>query len=403
MKELLLNSKLQLVALKQGHVAHQLLCSNSASSDAASGLVWHAAPAARAYLPLLLCSMRSVAAAGQQLVLTESGVGSSRSSSSSWWRGWQTWVCVQLGNAAAALLQLRASFLAIRECHAAAEASRTPWQSNLMVLYSLAFLVAMGFLIALVGVTVGKLSWVAGGGLAVAVIALYLATSIIFVNNLSLYRLLCRVVCGTHAAKRAGLGWALELSLLQYENMLLWQHIVTEQAAPVAAAAGACTIDAAAFLDQLPKRLTKLPDQGLPAAAAEQLEHFGRKWPVLLSCRTADPQQQQQQELVQQLVDHEQQLQLASEFVELFQLILAEVPSPLGCNNPACGNLDGLSELEASKQECSGCRVACYCSEACQKAHWMQHKAACGRLRATASSTKSSSSKAASKASRNQA
>ena len=92
---------------------------------------------------------------------------------------------------------------------------------------------------------------------------------------------------------------------------------------------------------------------------------------------------QQQQQQMQQLVgNQEQQLQLLRDLIVLFQVLLAEVPFPMGCNTPACARLDGLSEVKASTTKvCTGCKVACYCSEACQHEHWEQHRAACKRLR----------------------
>jgi hypothetical protein len=31
---------------------------------------------------------------------------------------------------------------------------------------------------------------------------------------------------------------------------------------------------------------------------------------------------------------------------------------------------------------CSGCRAACYCNEACQRAHWKAHKSECQKIKA---------------------
>jgi hypothetical protein len=55
------------------------------------------------------------------------------------------------------------------------------------------------------------------------------------------------------------------------------------------------------------------------------------------------------------------------------------------CSNPNCINLAGLSELEllmggAAERGggyCSGCKRVCYCSEACQKECWEDHREAC--------------------------
>ena len=42
-----------------------------------------------------------------------------------------------------------------------------------------------------------------------------------------------------------------------------------------------------------------------------------------------------------------------------------------------CKNLTGCSEALLEVKKCAGCRRAQYCSPACQKAAWKQHKAAC--------------------------
>jgi hypothetical protein len=57
-----------------------------------------------------------------------------------------------------------------------------------------------------------------------------------------------------------------------------------------------------------------------------------------------------------------------------------EVPSPVGCNNPGCVNLRGLSEAETAAKACGGCKVARYCSQECQRGHWKVHRPTCQRL-----------------------
>jgi hypothetical protein len=60
----------------------------------------------------------------------------------------------------------------------------------------------------------------------------------------------------------------------------------------------------------------------------------------------------------------------------------AAVPLANACNNPSCSELGGLSEAALVKgRRCSRCKAG-YCSEACQTAHWKQHKTACKLLAA---------------------
>jgi hypothetical protein len=58
----------------------------------------------------------------------------------------------------------------------------------------------------------------------------------------------------------------------------------------------------------------------------------------------------------------------------------------LGCSNPRCTNLSGPSAegLVAGCKgvRCGGCRVARYCSPACQKEDWAKHRHVCRRLAA---------------------
>ena len=69
-------------------------------------------------------------------------------------------------------------------------------------------------------------------------------------------------------------------------------------------------------------------------------------------------------------------LELLEQLLLLCEGVVAAVPVPLGCNNPSCTSLDGVSEASAAKV-CSGCKKAHYCGTACVKAHWKEHKPYC--------------------------
>ena len=118
----------------------------------------------------------------------------------------------------------------------------------------------------------------------------------------------------------------------------------------------------------VPSRIAKLPQHGLPSAVVSQLDFINSSWPhKVLSGEQQPAGEQEVEELLQDLL-------------LLGQLFMEEVPSPLGCNNPGCGDLRGLSELTASCKTCTGCGVVKYCSRGCQVGHWKAHKAMCKRL-----------------------
>lgn len=52
------------------------------------------------------------------------------------------------------------------------------------------------------------------------------------------------------------------------------------------------------------------------------------------------------------------------------------------CAHLRCTNLVGASEAEMRPRRCGGCGTLRYCSEACSRAHWRAHRAACRRLQA---------------------
>ena len=118
----------------------------------------------------------------------------------------------------------------------------------------------------------------------------------------------------------------------------------------------------------VPSRIAKLPQHGLPSAVVSQLDFINSSWPhKVLSGE-------------QQLAGEQEVEELLQDLLLLGELLVEQVPSPIGCNNPGCGDLRGLSELTASCKTCTGCGVVKYCSRACQVGHWKVHKDMCKRL-----------------------
>jgi hypothetical protein len=65
--------------------------------------------------------------------------------------------------------------------------------------------------------------------------------------------------------------------------------------------------------------------------------------------------------------------------------MLSSIAVPHFCNNPACVNLSGPTEVRLVSGRscvCAGCHVARYCGRACQRAAWKQHKPVCNMLAA---------------------
>jgi hypothetical protein len=50
------------------------------------------------------------------------------------------------------------------------------------------------------------------------------------------------------------------------------------------------------------------------------------------------------------------------------------------CANLRCASLTGASEAASRGRKCGGCRAVRYCSEACSRADWKQHRVACRLL-----------------------
>ena len=359
LKEVLVSGQLQLRLAPQQQQRDELsCCCGPPSSTIGVRGVSDAGRYQQAHLQLLLCSVRAVAATVQQLVVMES-----KGSRSSWGSRFRALLCVLAGNLAAALLAL---------IQLANQLSSLWLSSGDCIIYGV-FLAASYYSYPLgrLGecVTYGRMLW-----------SCILRPA---VNYKPLQQLLSQWAGYRPSVYKKCLQCALELSLLQYQNILLWQETAagstSSAAAAGTAAAGANSREGAALLQQLPKRLAKLPDKGLPAAAVEQMGSISRRWPDVLQYGT-DPQQQQQpqhvfgtqqeqtqqqhlqhvcgtqeqqmqqQQLQQVIRTQEQQQQLLAALMQLFEAVLSQVPSPLGCNNPACVTLDGLSELDASKR-----------------------------------------------------
>jgi hypothetical protein len=81
-------------------------------------------------------------------------------------------------------------------------------------------------------------------------------------------------------------------------------------------------------------------------------------------------------------------LQEAGQQLQLAGSALCSFAVPCLCNNPACANLAGCTEVglvSGRSCVCGGCCVARYCGPTCQRAMWKQHKPVCAALAAAAS------------------
>ena len=170
---------------------------------------------------------------------------------------------------------------------------------------------------------------------------------------------------GTQASKtESGILAAATLGKVFLESLQRWDARAHLQHKPGEADGAASARVSDALQQLLPKRMMSLPQKGLPAAVVKQLELLGGKWLHFDVLK----------------VDREVQLQVLCDVVELCQVLQQEVPCPIGCNNPRCVDLKGVSEAVASCKTCTGCGVARYCSRECQVGHWKEHKATCRRL-----------------------
>lgn len=75
---------------------------------------------------------------------------------------------------------------------------------------------------------------------------------------------------------------------------------------------------------------------------------------------------------------------LPQQVVEAVRKLSALLPLPLCCNNPNCINMNKESDLQlvAGKNcVCAGCKVARYCGQDCQAAHWQAHEPVCRMIK----------------------
>jgi hypothetical protein len=130
--------------------------------------------------------------------------------------------------------------------------------------------------------------------------------------------------------------------------------------------------------ESLPRRLSGLPLQGLPASVVDQLQKFDTAWPAEeLSVWMAGECGLN----YYQGLSEEQQQALLHDLLQLNAVFLAEVPVSVGCSNPGCVSLAGVSEVAVSNKGCTGCKVVFYCSKDCQVEDWKVHKKMCKQLK----------------------
>ena len=151
---------------------------------------------------------------------------------------------------------------------------------------------------------------------------------------------------------------------------------------PAGSPAGASTAAAVTADEQLSKRLMLLPRDSLTPAVRAQM--------TVISGMTRFPNHMADPDEIATFVAGINDAQLGDllvEVVKLSELMLAEVPCTMGCSNPLCTNLSGVSEMEVKAgsrktvlKACTACSVVWYCSRECQVGHWKVHQPLCKRL-----------------------
>jgi small-conductance mechanosensitive channel len=116
---------------------------------------------------------------------------------------------------------------------------------------------------------------------------------------------------------------------------------------------------------------------------------------ALAAAAGGDPQQfrQQLQALSTALAAVQQEGVTSAPLAALVQqlqatgVMLSSIAVPQFCNNPACVNISGPSEIQLVSGRsciCAGCLTARYCGRVCQQQAWRQHKPVCKALAAAA-------------------
>jgi hypothetical protein len=115
----------------------------------------------------------------------------------------------------------------------------------------------------------------------------------------------------------------------------------------------------------------------LAAAVGGDLQQFRQHLQALSAAQAALLQQGVRDASLTALV---QQLQATG-------VMLSSIAVPHFCNNPACVNISGATEVQLVSGRsciCAGCRTARYCGRVCQRQTWKQHKGVCKALAAAA-------------------
>ena len=152
-------------------------------------------------------------------------------------------------------------------------------------------------------------------------------------------------------------------------------------AALVGSALPASNVTAAVVL---PERFFRVPSQGFPEAVIDQLDQLSSLYGPPGDDEGNPLTPEQVRMIVEGLADEapvDDQLEMLAELLLLCEVLLAEVPCPLGCSNSGCVNLEGESEVREAHKACAACKVVYYCSRRCQVDHWKAgHGKICGHL-----------------------